>query len=431
MTSTFASSGPWPWAGRFLLAVLAGNMLIDALEVSVVVVALPSIGTSLGLSPWDAQWVTTGFAVGFGALLLPGRWLASRLGRRRMYLGAMALFVCASVAGGLTDDPRLLMATRVVKGACAALTAPTGLAIISTAYPQGTARSRALSVYSFFGAIGFTTGLLLSAALVPLSWRLTFAATAPVAAVLLVLAAGAVPRDPPGSSETSAKTRPRLTGALLRSAAGAAALNGSYLGLLLLAGYQLQLLGGFAPWQTALAFLPACVPLAVSALSGGRVVERFGPPRLIALGAAAPLLGLVLYVRAGTPTPYATALLPTLALFGAGFVLAFVALNAQAGNGVPVADRGRAIALYQAAVQFGAVVVPATVALLLTRGPLHDPARPGADAADYRPAVLLLVAVAAGGLLAALWGLAAARPRPHDRVHHSRDPRDPRKAVAP
>ncbi|MFF2234631.1 MFS transporter [Streptomyces anulatus] len=400
---------PLPWAGRFLLLVLAGNMLIDGLEVSVVVVALPSIGADLGLSPWQVQWAMGGFALGFGALLLPGRRLVARFGHRRLYLGALALFVLASLAGGLTDDPLLLLGSRIVKGMCAALTAPTGLAIISTTYGEASARARALSVYTFCGGIGFTTGLLLAGALAPHDWHWTFVATAPVAAVLLVLAAAAVPRQQPGPAQPIAPAVRRLlgNGALLRPALGAAILNGTYLGLLSLMAHQAWNLLHWSPWQTAAAFLPACLPLAVTALSAGRVVARFGAPRLVVLGAALHLAGLLLYARLDLPRSYTADLLPTLALVGLGFVPAFAALNAQAGRAVGTADRGTATATYQTAVQAGAVAVPAAVAALLTFGP--GDGGPVGDAA-HRPALLLLCALAALGLLVALRGLTARRP---------------------
>ncbi|WP_399931204.1 MFS transporter [Streptomyces kanamyceticus] len=401
-------ASPWPWAGRLLLLVLAGNMLIDGLEVSVVVAALPSIGAEQGLSAWQVQWAMGGFALGFGALLLPGRHLALRLGHRRLYLGALALFVLASVAGGLTTDPLLLLGSRIVKGMCAALTAPTGLAIISTTYEEGPARARALSVYTFCGGIGFTTGLLLSGALTPHDWRWTFVATAPVAAVLLVLAAGAVPRGQPRqrSARRSGPAPRELlgNGALLRPALGAAVLNGTYLGLLSLVAHQTWSLLHWSAWQTAAACLPACLPLAVAALSAGRMVARFGAARLVVLGAALHLLGLALYARLDMPRSYTTDLLPTLALVGIGFVPAFAALNTQAGQAVDAAGRGTAIAAYQTAVQAGAVVVPGAVAALLTFGPRAGPA------AAHRPAVLLLCALAALGLLVALRGLTARRP---------------------
>ncbi|GAA2646664.1 MFS transporter [Streptomyces lunalinharesii] len=398
--------------GWALLLVLAGNMLIDALEVSVVIVALPSISAGLGLTPVAVQWVMGGFALGFAGLLLVGTALVARFGRRPLYLGALAVFVLASLAGGLTSDPTLLVVTRVLKGVCAALTAPTGLAIITTTYREGPERRRAISVYSFFGAIGFTTGLLLSGALTSLNWRLTFLCTAPAALLLLCLAARSVPRDPrrgTGRPRTPLRPPRRLltNGPLIRSALGAATLNGSYLTLLVLAAFYLQTAWHWSPWQTALGFLPACTPLAVAALFAGPMVARFGAPRLIALGAAAPLAGYLLALAGTPPHSYAAGLLPTLVLVGAGFVLSFTALNLHAGSALPATDRPAATALYQTAVQLGAVLVPTAGAALLTAGLAgRPPGAPGTVDA-YRAPLMLIAVVAAIGLALALWGLRA------------------------
>ncbi|MEE6270539.1 MFS transporter [Streptomyces diastatochromogenes] len=400
--------------GWALLLVLAGNMLIDALEVSVVIVALPPISAGLGLTPLAVQWVMGGFALGFAGLLLVGAALVSRFGRRPLYLGALAVFVLASLAGGLTSDPTLLVVTRVLKGVCAALTAPTGLAIITTTYREGLERRRAVSVYTFFGAIGFTAGLLLSGALASLDWRLTFVCTAPAALLLLCLATRAVPHDPrrgPGRPRTPIRPPYHLltNGRLLRSALGAATLNGTYLALLVLAACYLQTAWHWSPWQTALAFLPACTPLAVAALFAGPMVARFGAPRLIALGALAPLAGYLLALAATPPHSYAAGLLPTLVLVGAGFVLSFTALNLHAGSALPATDRPAATALYQTAVQLGAVLVPTASAALLTAQLAGRPPGAPGTAGAYRAPLMLISVVAAIGLALALRGLRAAK----------------------
>ncbi|MFC8448363.1 MFS transporter [Kitasatospora sp. NPDC057223] len=463
------ATGRWSLALWGLLTVLAGNMLIDALEVSVAVVALPSIGADLGLAPTTLQWAMSGFAVGFGGLMLFGARVVALLGRRRVYLVALLVFAAASVLSGLTSDPGVLIATRFVKGFCAALTAPTGLAIISTTFPEGPARNRALSVYTLFGASGFTAGLLLSGLLTQVSWRLTFLFPAPVVLVLFALglrlipeapAAGPAPAGPaprrfgvagavtfsgallalvygivsvPGhgwadprsagafalgalllaafavTERTSAQPllgfRALANGAMVRSALGAAALNGSYLGLLLTATYELQTLAGWTPLQTALAFVPASAPLAVAALSAGRIVTRFGAARLIALGAVFPCLGYALFLRLSWPFGYAAAVLPTMLLVGAGFVLSFAALNLQATSGLPAERRGAGSGLYQTAVQVGAALMLALVAALI------EAARPAAGApvaeavAALRPALWLVTAVGLLGLLTGLSGV--------------------------
>ncbi|MGN5633862.1 MFS transporter [Streptomyces sp. AC154] len=398
-----APAGP-AWA---LLLVLSGNMVLDAIEVSIVLVALPVIADDQGLSLFTVQGLMSGFALGFAALLTTGPRLAARFGRRRVYFAAMLGFALASVAGGLADGPVLLIATRVAKGACAALTAPMGLAIIGTAFPEGPERRRAVSVYSLFGAAGFTAGLLLSGALLEAGWRWIFLVPAPVALALLLWGLRVVPDEetaaPPPATD---RAGPLPTGSpvhdrvLLRTCVGAATLNGTYHGLLLLLTFQAQTELGLPPWLGALALLPACVPLAVTVPFAGSLVRRHGTGRLVALGAAAPLLGYLLALWRPPSGSYLTGTLPVLLLVGAGFVLSFAALNMRAAEAVPASRRTTAIPLYQTAVQLGAVLLIPLTALLLTS---FD---------DRRPALALLCAAAAVGLAAALPGLRRNR-RPH------------------
>ncbi|MFF7637032.1 MFS transporter [Kitasatospora sp. NPDC008050] len=384
---------------RALLFVLAGNMLIDALEVSVLLVAMPAVKDDLGLSLWNTQWVMSGFALGFAALLLLGPAITARWGRRRVYLAALVVFVAASLLGGLADQGALLILTRVVKGMCAALTAPTGLAIISTTFREGPEQRRAVSVYSLFGAVGFTAGLLCSGLLTELSWRWSVVCSAPVALVLLVFGLRLVPGDQHATgSAPRVKAALLRNGPLLRSALCAASLNGAYLGLLLLVTFQLHAQLGWNSWQTALAYLPACVPLALSLPFAGRLVGRLGTDRLIVAGALSATLGDALYLWQGTPRSYPTGVLPTMLLVGAGFVLSFAALNMQATSAIPAAEKRLAVPLYQTAVQLGAVLVlPAVAALIGGHG-------------GYRPALLLITAVGAAGSLVALTGVRRRRP---------------------
>ncbi|MEV5613907.1 MFS transporter [Streptomyces sp. NPDC052225] len=381
--------GAWDARQWSRLLVLSGNMLLDAVEVSVLLIALPTLAARFDLTAWGAQWLMSGFAVGFAALLPFGPVLCARIGRRRAYLGAMLLFAVASLAGGLAGGPALLVAVRVVKGACAALTAPTGLAIINDVFPQGPQRRRALSVYSLFGAAGFTAGLLLAGGLLTASWRWVFVFPAPVALVLCVAGIYVLPRE--RNTGPARLPRPALLrrGALPRSALGAACLNGGYQALLLLIVFQMADDYGWSPWRSALALLPACVPLALSVPFAGRLITRYGSRRLVVLGALLPLLGQVLYL-ARPDSGYAPGVLPVLLLVEAGFCLAFVALNTRATAGLDPADRGAAVSLYQASVQLGAVLLLPLSALLLTRAP------------DPRSAPALIAAVGALGLAAAL-----------------------------
>ncbi|WP_257001998.1 MFS transporter [Streptomyces sp. WZ.A104] len=392
-TSTEAAAGR---AGigqhRPLLVVLSGNMLLDAVEVSVVLVALPTIAADLGLTLWSVQWLMSGFALGFAAMLLLGPVLSGRWGLRRVYLAAMLVFALASLVGGLGDSTELLIASRVVKGACAALTAPAGLALIGTTFPSGPAQRRAVSVYSLFGAAGFTAGLLFSGALVAADWRWTFLLPAPVALVLLVWGLKVIP-----GSARQASLRPVAAvlrnGPLARATLGASALNGSYIGLLLLVTFRAGDGWGWEPWQIALALLPASVPLALSVPYAGLVIRRFGTARLIASGALCALAGQLYALLSPEPHTYAAGLLPALILVEAAFVLSFAALNLQATQSVEPALRSTAVPVYQTGVQIGSVLMLPLVAGLATvtdgyRAPLLATAL----------AAALGVGTAAGGL---------------------------------
>jgi MFS family permease len=389
MTKLFSRGASRTGSGRrALLFVLAGNMLIDALEVSVVLVALPAMGRDLGMSAVAGQWVMSGFAAGFAALLLLGPRLVARWGRRRVYLAALAVFIAASVAGGLADQEAVLIATRVVKGMCAALTAPTGLGIISTVFRPGPEQRRAVSVYSLFGAAGFTAGLLASGALTELSWRWNPVFPAPFALLLLIVGVRLIPRDTaPTAAVPLRVTLARLArnGPFVRSAVCATTLNGTYLGLLLLLTHWLHDQWGWSSWRTALAFLPACVPLALALPFAGRMVGRFGTERLIAAGGCAAAAGCATALLVGPPETYVTGVLPALLCVEAGFVLSFAALNLQATSGMSQEDRGAAVPVYQTAVQLGPVLaLPAVTA-----------------AGGYRRALLLLTALSTAGAVAA------------------------------
>jgi MFS family permease len=393
------SSATWSprlWA---LLLLLSGNMLLDALEVSTIVIGMPSIGRGLDLTPSAASWTMTGFALGFGgSILLAGR-IAAKLGRRRTYLGALLVFAIASIASGLAVDGPMLIATRIVKGICVALTVPTGLAIIANTFGEGPARSRAVSIYTLCGASGFSAGLLLSGALTMISWRWTLLFSGLVALGLLLLGIRLIPGD---ADEAADAARPRFaagilaSATLLRSAAGAAAMNGTYWGFLLVATFEMQSGLGWSPLTAGLALLPTSLPLMLSAMFSGRMVSRFGPGRLIAAGSLSAFLGYAWYFGQSAPVRL-PGMLPTVLLVGIGFMLSFSALHFQVIAGVPPGRQRVVSGVYQTSVQIGGAIMLGLVAL--GTGPRHH------------PALLLVTAVAAAGFLVAVAGLIAGRPK--------------------
>ncbi|HEX9526044.1 MAG TPA: MFS transporter, partial [Streptosporangiaceae bacterium] len=195
---------PQLWA---ILFVLGGALCLDALDVSMVGVALPSIRSALSLSTSSLQWIVSGYVLGYGGLLLLGGRAADLLGRRRVFLVALAVFALVSVFGGLVSSPGLLIAARFVKGMAAAFTAPASMSLLTTTFPEGPMRNRAFSVYTVFGASGFSLGLVLSGLLTEISWRWTLLVPAPVGLVVLAAAIWLIPRGERAGGERAGGER--------------------------------------------------------------------------------------------------------------------------------------------------------------------------------------------------------------------------------
>jgi MFS family permease len=464
------------WTPRVwgILIVLCGALFLDALDVSMVGVALPSIKADLGLSTASLQWVVSGYVLGYGGLLLLGGRAADLLGRRRVFLIALAVFAVASLLGGLVSTGALLIAARLVKGMAAAFTAPAGLSIITTTFSEGPARNRALSIYSAFGAGGFSLGLVLSGLLTEVSWRLTLLLPAPVAAVILAAAIRLIPRgeragrdgrrfDLPGAAAVtagmlllvyavvsapqagwaSARTLISFAGAaallaafvtierrshdpllrlgifrsraLTRANLGAMVLFGSYVSFQFLVTQYLQTMAGWSALATGLAFLPAGVLVAIASTQMGPALDRFGPARVIVAAFACLVAGYAWFLRAGPVPDYPGVILPAVLLIGAAFGLGFSSLNVQATAGVDDREQGLASGVLQTSFQIGGAIVLAVVtAVIDARGAGHPAA--GNTLAAYRPALDVITGVAVLGVAIALTGLRAPRPRPAGAV---------------
>src|SRR3954447_25800257 len=185
----------WTRATWLLLVVLCGALFLDGLDLSMVGVALPSIGDDLHLSAGSLQWIVSGYVLGYGSFLLLGGPASDLLGRRRVFLTAVAFFGVTSVISAFLSNDFLLIALRFVKGASAGFTVPAGLSIITTTFAEGPARSRALSIYTVCGASGFSLGLVFGGLLTELGWRMTFLLPGPAALLLLFAGLKVVPRS--------------------------------------------------------------------------------------------------------------------------------------------------------------------------------------------------------------------------------------------
>jgi EmrB/QacA subfamily drug resistance transporter len=171
-----------------LALILVASFMV-VLDFSIVNVALPSIEGELGLAASAVQWVITGYAITFGGLLILGGRAADLFGRRRMFVAGLLVFSAASLAGGLANDLTLLIASRAVQGAGAALVAPAALSLITTGFAEGRQRTRALGMYGATASVGFVAGQVLGGVLVQFtSWRAVFLVNVPVGLLAVLLA---------------------------------------------------------------------------------------------------------------------------------------------------------------------------------------------------------------------------------------------------
>src|SRR5918999_424149 len=143
------------------LALLCGAFFMVILDAAIVTVALPSIQEDLDFSPQGLQWVVSAYALTFAGLLLLGGRAADLLGRRRVFMVGLALFTLASLLCGLAWSPGALIGARAFQGIGAAIMTPTALSIISTTFPDGPERNKALGVWGMMGGIGATAGWLI------------------------------------------------------------------------------------------------------------------------------------------------------------------------------------------------------------------------------------------------------------------------------
>jgi MFS family permease len=462
-TTTETTWTPQLWG---ILIVLGGAVLLDGLDISMVGVALPSIRSALHMSTSSLQWIVSGYALGYGGLLLLGGRAADLLGRRRVFIVAVAVFAVVSLLSGIVSSPGLLIAARIIKGMAAAFTAPAAMSLLTTTFPEGPLRNRAFSVFTVFGASGFSLGLVLSGLLTQVSWRWTLLVSAPAAALVLAGALTLIPREA-GSGASRAGRRFDLPGAavitaavlllvytvvnaqqagwasartigsfavfavlgalfavietrsadplmpfgifrsapLRRAQVGSITLFGSFVSFQFLLTQYLQSLEHWSAILTALAFLPSSAITAVLSLRTAKLLSRFSPAALVTAAFVSLVAAYAVFLRAGVTTDYPAVILPSLILVGTAFGLGFSALSVSATAGVRNEQQGLASSLFQTSFQVGGAVVLAVVTAVVDAHGGNTLTSPAAALSAYRPALYLITGVAAVGLLAALPGL--------------------------
>lgn len=461
-----AATAPAPTALRMtgrqklVLTLLLGAQFMVAVDFSILNVALPVIGAGLGFPLAHLQWIATAFALAAaGFTLLFGR-VADLFGRKRLFLGGMALLCLSSVLGGLAASPGMLLVARVLQGLATAAVVPAGLSLLTTAFPEGPLRQRALGLNGALMSAGFTAGAVLGGLLTDLlSWRWAFLVNVPVTAVILAAAPAVIadsrPADRPRLDLPGAVT---VTGGLLAVVyglthageagwtepvtlaalgAGAALLTAFWFveqraqkplvpvrilrrptvvwgnaaglvafltetSLVFLLTLYLQEVLGYTPLATGLAFGVLGLGTVLGGTLGGRVIGRVGSRAAIVYGGVAQAVATAALLALGTSGAWVWLLLAATFAGGVGNMLMIVGFMVTATSGLPDSEQGLATGLatmtQQVGITMGIPVMSAIATARITAAGGHGPQ---AVLDGVRTAVGVNAALALAGALAA------------------------------
>jgi EmrB/QacA subfamily drug resistance transporter len=420
------------------LAIVLFAQLMIILDMTVVNIALPSIAHGLQLSAAGLSWVMNAYSLTFGGLLLLGGRTGDILGRRRVFMGGVALFTLASLAGGLASSASMLLASRALQGIGAAFATPATLATIITNFPEGRARTRALALFTGVITGGASLGLVLGGMITQWAdWRWVFFVNVPVGAAVLL----AAPRflaesgrqrgrfDAQGAL-TSTTGMAALVYGFIRAASdgwtdrltlaafGLAAVlltafvlheartaqpvtplrlfadrsrAGSYVARLLVVGGMfgmfffltqfVQNVLGFSPLRAGVSFLPMTAALFSVSRLAPRLIPRVGAKRLMLIGMVPVVGGMTWLSQISPATTYWPGVLGPMLLLGVGMGLAFVPLTMASLAGVAPEDSGAASSMVNVTQQVGGAL---GLAILVT---VYGHASRAAAAAASRPSL--------------------------------------------
>ena len=438
-----------------LLPILCGVQFIDAFDVAAMGPALPKIQHALGMTPQTLQWVVTAYVLGYGGFLLLGGRLADLFDRKQLLLAALAVFVGASIVGGLATSAAILIAARLVKGVTAAFTAPAALSILLHTYDDEAERHKALGAFLSISAIGFTGGLVGGGLMAAGTWRLVLLIPAVLALALLAMAPTVIPRPEAAGERQRVDVFGALTittallalvygvsqssahgwssGLTIGSLAAAAVLGtafvqiqrvrrsplvplaifrrpglargnitifllqGSYIAWQFVATLYLQNAHGWSPVEVGLIFAPGGILTLLTAQRWAGQVMRRGAWPIASAGMVLVLLGIVWTLTLGSLNNILVFGIATVVM-GLGFPMSYVGANISAIAGARPQEHGLASGLFIASAQVGSGVILGVVATVFGHA-VH------ADVADYRAGLAVALAAAALATVACLTGL--------------------------
>src|ERR1700684_3912425 len=181
LTNPQRAPGGWRRNPSVVLAVILTAQMMVVLDATIVNVALPHIQRSLHFSNSSLSWVLNAYVLTFGGLLLLGARSGDLLGRKRTFMAGITLFSLSSLAGGFATSATVLLAARALQGVGGALAAPAALALLTTFFPEGAARVRAIGLFTTVSAAGGATGLVAGGQLTEwVSWRWVMFVNVPI-----------------------------------------------------------------------------------------------------------------------------------------------------------------------------------------------------------------------------------------------------------
>jgi EmrB/QacA subfamily drug resistance transporter len=434
------------------LAAVSVGLFMIMLDNTVVNVALPSIQRDLEADLSELQWIVTGYALTFAALLLVGGKAADAYGRRRIFVLGIVVFTVASLACGLATSSEMLVAARVLQGAGAALMNPATLSIIAATFPPAQ-RGAAIGIWAGVSALALAIGPLVGGLLTEqLSWHWIFFVNVPVG----VLGIGASylfidesrdetheRLDLPGlatsglglfaltygliEANTYGWTSTRILGSF---AVAAVALTGfvvlerrqrapmlqlelfrsrtytgantvmllvalAMFGVFFFVSLYMQNILGYSAVQAGAAFLPMTVLIILVAPLAGRTSDRFGSRGLVTAGMLLIALQLVLFARLGQDASFAD-LLPALLVGGLGMAMTMTPTAAAATRAVPVDKAGVGAAVLNSARQVGGTLGIAVMGAIVASS-LGSAPTPTAFMDGFRTALLVASGIAVLG----------------------------------
>lgn len=428
---------PRPERPRLVLFTILTAQLMVVLDMSIVNVALPQMQQALDFSPTGLSWVVNAYSLAFGGLLLLGARSGDLLGRRPTFIAGLAVFTLASLAGGFAASGAFLVAARVVQGIGAAFAAPATLSLLTTMFPDGRERTRALGLYTAMSIGGASLGMVVGGVLLEVaSWRWVMLVNVPIGAVVATLAWLAVPHTPrrPGRFDLTGAVTSTLGVSGLVYGFVHAASNGwgdpvtvlsILLGVLLLGAFvatertaeepitplslfasrvrsgallaraflvagamgafffltqYLQDVLGLSPLRAGLAFLPLTAMLFLASQAASRVlVERLGERVVMVAGSTLTLVALAWLTRLDAGSGYADVLV-SLVVLGLGNGLAFVPLTSAALHEVRPQEAGAASGLVNVAQQLGSALGLAGLVTVSGHATRSEHLAPGLDA---------------------------------------------------